>query len=87
MWVSLEPAKVFGTQLAWYRAPDDVLDITYNDNTGGEPDWLGWDMVPGTPSIRVYGDVVPEPSTWLLVAAGGLILLAMHRQKSCGSRG
>jgi len=31
--------------------------------------------------VRVYGDVVPEPSTWLLIASGAGVLLIARRKR------
>jgi hypothetical protein len=32
-------------------------------------------------AVRVYGDVVPEPSTWLLIASGAGVLLIARRKR------
>lgn len=33
-------------------------------------------------ALRVYGDVVPEPGTWVLLAAGGAALLGWQRRRT-----
>jgi hypothetical protein len=82
--IALEPAMISGTQLYWYRAPPDVSDSTYSDNTEGTGNWTGWGISQATtPSIRVFADVVPEPSTCLLLGIGTLAIVARRFISQC----
>lgn len=80
LWLSANrPIAAPGTPFT----PD--LQSWIRDDPGIAPDWLrvGTDVVGGTTfnaSFSVSGNVVPEPSTYLMLA-GGLAMLALWRHK------
>jgi hypothetical protein len=74
----VEPAFVPGTSIAWYYAPD-VYGASLSDATGQT--WGPWEDGTDAPTVRVYGELVPEPATLTLFAVGGLLCLwRMKRQ-------
>lgn len=68
--IVVEPAFVDGTWFAWHYAPDEY-GTDYSEATGTT--WGPWINGEDAPSVRVYGGVVPEPTTGALFGLGGLI--------------
>jgi hypothetical protein len=68
----VEPAFVPGTSIAWYYAPD-VYGADYSDAEGTT--WGPWENGTDAPTVRVYAETVPEPTTLGLFAIGGLTVL------------
>jgi hypothetical protein len=68
----VEPAFVGGTQFSWHYAPD-WTGAAYSEANGTT--WGPWENGTDAPTVRVYGEVVPEPATLALFGLGGLLCL------------
>ncbi len=75
----IEPGFVAGTGMSWYRSLNDSGGA-HSEASGTT--WGTWEYVSGSPTYRVYGTVVPEPSTIALFLLGFSCVVARRKRKN-----
>jgi len=70
--------STYGDEANWFTGSGNAASGGSISGANLLPDWFGF---PRDGKVTVTGDVIPEPSTWLLLGAGAAFTVIMRRRK------